>query len=150
MCYTRNAEDLTHKEKPLILLAFDSYEGVRLWWQGGSSGVVGFEKIRCSCSIPTPASNSASTTSLPTRYTSITHTKLSLHPLLGQKLEIEGKRELSSSPVEIQPSFSTPRPSPSCTASIQQFGRWRMFGNFPISDWNIARHQITRVKFVNH
>jgi len=25
-----------------------------------------------------------------------------------------------------------------------------MFGNFPISDWNIARHQITRVKFVNH
>jgi len=35
---------LTHARKGLILLPFDSYEDVRLWWRGGSSGVVGSKK----------------------------------------------------------------------------------------------------------
>ena len=32
-------------QKCLILLAFVSYEAVRLWWWGGNRGVVDFEKI---------------------------------------------------------------------------------------------------------
>jgi hypothetical protein len=55
--YTRNAECLTRTQKCLILLAFDGYEAVRLWWQGGSGRVVSFEKSRCFRSIPTLASN---------------------------------------------------------------------------------------------
>jgi hypothetical protein len=43
-------------QKCLILLAFVSYEAVRLWWWGGNCGVVDFEKIPCSRSIPTSAS----------------------------------------------------------------------------------------------
>jgi len=43
-------------QKCLILLAFVSYEAVRLWWWGGNCGVVGFGKTPCSCSIPTLAS----------------------------------------------------------------------------------------------
>jgi hypothetical protein len=52
----RNAECLTNVLKHLILLAFVSYEAVRLWWWGGNGGVVSFEKNRYSCSIPTLAS----------------------------------------------------------------------------------------------
>ncbi len=36
----RDAECLTDVRKRLILLAFVSYEAVRLWWRGGSNGVV--------------------------------------------------------------------------------------------------------------
>ena len=38
----RDAECLTDVRKRLILLAFVSYEAVRLWWWGGNCGVVGF------------------------------------------------------------------------------------------------------------
>ena len=44
-------------KKHLILLAFVSYEAVRLWWWGGNCGVVDFEKTPRLCSIPTLASN---------------------------------------------------------------------------------------------
>ena len=44
--------------KHLILLAFVSYEAVRLWWWGGNCGVVSFEKTPFFCSIPTLASKS--------------------------------------------------------------------------------------------
>ncbi len=53
----RDVECLTQTRKRLILLAFVSYEAVRLWWRGGSNGVVDFEKTPCICSIPTLASN---------------------------------------------------------------------------------------------
>jgi len=53
----------------LILLAFVSYEVVRVWWWGGSSGLVGFEKSRYSGSIPISAS---STLSLLREYTAST------------------------------------------------------------------------------
>jgi hypothetical protein len=53
----RDAECLTDVRKRLILLAFVSYETVRLWWWGGNCGVVSFGKIREFCSIPTLASN---------------------------------------------------------------------------------------------
>ena len=43
-------------QKYLILLAFVSYEAVRLWWWGGNCGVVDFEKIPLPRSIPTLAS----------------------------------------------------------------------------------------------
>jgi len=43
--------------KHLILLAFVSYEAVRLWWWGGNCGVVSFGKTPFFCSIPTSASN---------------------------------------------------------------------------------------------
>ena len=52
----RDVECLTQTRKRLILLAFVSYEAVRLWWRGGSNGVVDFEKTPCICSIPTLAS----------------------------------------------------------------------------------------------
>jgi hypothetical protein len=42
--------------KHLILLAFVSYEAVRLWWWGGNCGVVSFGKTPFFCSIPTLAS----------------------------------------------------------------------------------------------
>ena len=42
----RDAECLTDVRKRLILLAFVSYEAVRLWWWGGSRGVVSFGKTR--------------------------------------------------------------------------------------------------------
>jgi hypothetical protein len=45
-------------QKCLILLAFVSYEAVRLWWWGGNGGVVSFEKIRYSCSSPTTGTKS--------------------------------------------------------------------------------------------
>ena len=41
---TSNVECLTHTQKCLILLAFDGYEAVCLWWQGGSGRAVSFEK----------------------------------------------------------------------------------------------------------
>jgi hypothetical protein len=44
--------------KGLILLVFDSYEAVRLWWLGGNGGVVSFGKTPFFCSIPTLASRS--------------------------------------------------------------------------------------------
>ena len=53
----RDVECLTQTRKRLILLAFVSYEAVRLWWRGGSNGVVDFEKTPCICSIPTSASS---------------------------------------------------------------------------------------------
>ena len=40
----RNVWCLTNMQKCLILLAFVSYEAVRLWWWGGNCGVVDFEK----------------------------------------------------------------------------------------------------------
>ncbi len=43
-------------QKSLILLAFVSYEAVRLWWWGGNYVVVSFGKTPCSRSIPTRAS----------------------------------------------------------------------------------------------
>ena len=52
----RDVECLTDVREHLILLAFVSYEAVRLWWWGGNCGVVSFQKNRCSCSIPTLAS----------------------------------------------------------------------------------------------
>jgi hypothetical protein len=52
----RNVECLTKTRKRLILLAFVSYEAVRLWWWGGSNGVVVFGKSPKTCSIPTLAS----------------------------------------------------------------------------------------------
>jgi hypothetical protein len=48
---------LTKTPKRLILLAFVSYEAVRLWWWGGSSGVVDFGKSPKICPIPTSASS---------------------------------------------------------------------------------------------
>jgi hypothetical protein len=54
----RNAVCLTNVRKHLILLAFVSYEAVRLWWWGGIDGVVGFGKSPKTCSIPTLASSS--------------------------------------------------------------------------------------------
>jgi hypothetical protein len=39
-------------QKCLILLAFVSYEAVRLWWWGGNCGVVSFGKTPFSCSFP--------------------------------------------------------------------------------------------------
>ena len=39
-----NAECLADVPKCLVLLAFVSYEAVRLWWWRGTSGVMGFEK----------------------------------------------------------------------------------------------------------
>ena len=45
-------------QKCLILLAFVSYEAVRLWWWGGNGGVVDFGNIPWPRSIPTLASNS--------------------------------------------------------------------------------------------
>ena len=53
----RDVERLTETRKRLILLEFVSYEAVRLWWWGGSNGVVDFEKTPFFCSIPTLASN---------------------------------------------------------------------------------------------
>jgi hypothetical protein len=47
---------LTDVRKHLILLAFVSYEAVRLWWWGGNCGVVSFGKTPFFCSIPTLAS----------------------------------------------------------------------------------------------
>jgi hypothetical protein len=47
---------LTNVQECLILLAFVSYEAVRLWWWGGNCGVVDFEKIPLPRSIPTLAS----------------------------------------------------------------------------------------------
>jgi hypothetical protein len=41
----RNVGCLTKTQKCLILLAFVSYEAVRLWWWGSNCGVVDFEKI---------------------------------------------------------------------------------------------------------
>jgi hypothetical protein len=41
----RNRWCLTNVRKCLILLAFVSYEAVRLWWWDGNCGVVDFEKI---------------------------------------------------------------------------------------------------------
>ena len=75
-------------------------------------------------SIPTLASNSATTTSLPTEYASITHSKLSWHPLLVPMPEIERKRELSLPPVANRPSplsnatsfTAVIRPTESCDA----------------------------------
>ncbi len=52
----RNAVCLTNVRKHLILLAFVSYEAVRLWWWGGNCGVVSFGKTPFFCSIPTLAS----------------------------------------------------------------------------------------------
>ena len=43
-------------QKCLILLAFVSYEAVRLWWWGGNGGVVDFGNIPWPRSIPTSAS----------------------------------------------------------------------------------------------
>ena len=43
-------------QKCLILLAFVSYEAVRLWWWGGNGGVVDFGNIPWPRSIPTLAS----------------------------------------------------------------------------------------------
>ena len=40
----------------LMLLAFVSYEAVRLWWWGGSRGVLEIEKTSKTRSIPTLAS----------------------------------------------------------------------------------------------
>ena len=54
--WMRDAECLTDGRKHLILLAFVSYEAVRLWWWGGNYGVVSFGKTPFFCSIPTPAS----------------------------------------------------------------------------------------------
>ena len=53
----RNVECLTDVRKHLILLAFVSYEAVRLWWRGGNCGVVSFGKTPSFCSIPTLASS---------------------------------------------------------------------------------------------
>jgi len=46
-----NAECLTGVRKRLILLAFVSYEAVRLWWWGDNCGVVVFEKNPLNLSI---------------------------------------------------------------------------------------------------
>ena len=54
----RDVECLTLTQKRLILLAFVSYEAVRLWWWGGNCGVVSFGKTPFFCSIPTLASSS--------------------------------------------------------------------------------------------
>ena len=53
----RNVECLTDMRKHLILLAFGSYEAVRLWWWGGNCGVVDFGETLQICSIPTFASS---------------------------------------------------------------------------------------------
>lgn len=53
----RDAECLTDVRERLILLAFVSYEAVRLWWWGGNCGVLSFDKTPEFCSIPTLASN---------------------------------------------------------------------------------------------
>ena len=52
----RNVECLTKTRKRLILLAFFSYEAVRLWWWGGNCGVVSFGKTPFFCSSPTTGS----------------------------------------------------------------------------------------------
>jgi hypothetical protein len=54
----RNGWRLTQTKNCLILLLFVSYEAVRLWWWGGSNGVMEFEKYSKACSIPILASNS--------------------------------------------------------------------------------------------
>jgi hypothetical protein len=46
--------------KCLILLAFVSYEAVRLWWCGGNGGVVSFEKTDAPVRFrPSPPANVA-------------------------------------------------------------------------------------------
>ena len=57
-CRLRNRRVLHRRAKHLILLAFVSYEAVRLWWWGGNCGVVSFSKDLCICSSPAAGNKS--------------------------------------------------------------------------------------------